>query len=112
MLYAVRVELSAEEWERAVEECRPVLAPYQNHVEHLPVAKLHEVHLTVMRQALQRHHEWLAQQGITTVISPDRLTNGSIFIFYFDNKREAARFKREFVDRPARARKKDEKEPE
>jgi len=112
MLYAVRVELSAEEWERAVEECRHVLAPYQNHVEDLPAAKLHEVHLIVMRQALQPHYEWLAKQGITTVISPDRLTNGSIFVFYFDNKREATLFKRQFVDLPARDRKKDEREPE
>jgi hypothetical protein len=112
MLYAVRVELSAEEWERAVEKCRQVLAPHQNHVEDLPAAKLHEVHLTVMRQALQPHHEWLAKQGITTVISPDRLTNGSIFVFYFDNEREATLFKRQFVDLPARDHKKDEREPE
>ena len=112
MLYAVRVELSAEEWDRAIEECRPVLAPYQNHVEDLPTAKLQEMHLTVMRRALRRHHEWLAKQGITTVISPNSLTNGSIFIFYFDNKREAARFKRQFVDQPERDRKKDETEPE
>ena len=49
MLYAVRVELSAEEWERAIEECRHVSAPYQSHVEDLPPAKLYEVHLTVMR---------------------------------------------------------------
>jgi hypothetical protein len=112
MLYAVRVELSAEEWERAVEECRPTLEPYQNHVEDLPAAKLHETYLTVMRRALRRHHDWLAKREITAVISPDRMTDGCMFVFYFDNKREATRFKREFVDQPARARKKDEEEPE
>jgi hypothetical protein len=112
MLYAVRVELSAEEWERAVQECRQALTPYQDDIEQLPAAKLHEVYITVMRRALRRHHEWLATQDITAVITPDALTDGCIFVFYFDNKREAARFKWEFVDRPARGRKKDEKEPE
>ncbi len=60
MLYAVRVELSAEEWERAVEECRQALTPYQDDIEQLPAAKLHEAYLTVMRRALRRHHEWLS----------------------------------------------------
>jgi hypothetical protein len=112
MLYAVRVELSAEEWERAVEECRQVLAPYQDNIEHLPAAKLHETYLTVMRRALRRHHEWLAKHDINTVISPDALTDGCIFVFYFDNKREATSFKRKFVDRPVRGHKKAEKELE
>jgi hypothetical protein len=112
MLYAVRVELSAEEWERAVVECGQALTPYQDNIEQLPIAKLHEAYLTVMRRALRRHHEWLAKQDVTVVISPDAITDGCTFVFYFDNKREAASFKQEFVDRPLRRRKQAEKEAE
>jgi hypothetical protein len=113
MLYAVRVKLSAEQWERAVEECRQALPHYQDDIiEQLPSAKLHEIYLTVMRQALRRHHEWLAKRDFIAVISRDGFTDGCTFVFYFDNKREAASFKWEFVDRPARGRKKAEKEAE
>ena len=101
MLYAVRIELSAEDWDQAVQDTLELLAPYMNHsLEHVPTAKLYELFKNIMKVALRRHHAWLEKHGITSVITPDE-TGELRFIFYFDNKRDAASFRREFAKEDA-----------
>jgi hypothetical protein len=97
MLYAVRIELSAEDWDQAVQDTGELLAPYTDHsLDHVPTAKLYDLLKNIMRIALRRQHGWLEDHGITAVISPDE--SGELkFVFYFDNKDDAANFRREFA---------------
>ncbi len=108
MLYAVRLTLSADEWEQAVQEVRDELVPYKNRIESLPAMKLAELLQLTIRRAVARHHQWLAEHQISVVISPDESGEGT-FIFYFDSKKEATAFKRAFsgTENPIRAFKED-----
>jgi hypothetical protein len=92
VVYAVRVTLELQEWERALEKAAGWVP---RSAEDLPPAIQADVLRRVMKQALQRHHEWLARHEIAAVITAVE-ENERTYVFYFESVAAASRFREEF----------------
>jgi DNA-binding MurR/RpiR family transcriptional regulator len=91
-VYTVRVTLDPQEWESALEKAAGWVP---RSADDLPPAIQADVLRRVMKQALQRHHEWLARHEIAAVITAVE-ENERTYIFYFESAAAASRFQEEF----------------
>ena len=95
MVSVVRLTLSATDWDEVLAQSADVVARYGDAPESLPAGKLAELLRDVMMVAMQRHHTWLTERGIHTVISPAEDSERT-YVFQFNSLREARLFQRRF----------------
>jgi hypothetical protein len=92
--YIVDIILSLEAWDEALIKAAPLIG-HIDHLDKLTPVEQADVLRTVMKTALGRHHQWLADRGIGAVISPVE-TNERGFSFKFTYGPDALLFLHEF----------------
>lgn len=97
MLYAVRIGICRQDWQRAIPAIRELIDALNaaNTTKGLPPQSLNQLLTDIMRIVLKRQHQWLAERGIGAVVSPDESMELK-FIYYFDSRQDADAFRHAF----------------
>lgn len=102
MLYAVRIGMCPDDWQRAIPQIRELIDALNvgNTTKGLPPQTHNQFLTDIMRIILKRQHQWLAERDINAVVSPDESTELK-FIYYFDSRQHADAFRHAFHRRCA-----------
>jgi hypothetical protein len=93
-VYGVRIVISEAEWEKAVSDSAHLFRMVEN-LEKQKQPTLVGIYQSFIERVLHEHYGWLREGGVTTVVSPCE-SNERSFIFYFQNWRDAERFRNQF----------------
>jgi hypothetical protein len=93
-VYGVRIVISEADWGNAVSDSAHLFRTVDN-LEKQTQQTLLGLYQSFIERVLRDHYAWLRENALTAVVSPCE-GDERRFVFYFQNWRDAERFRNQF----------------